>query len=188
MRYVRVPLVDKSQSQSISTARGGVCRMGRLKRLTLKDSSALHDTFQSHRCWVNETVQSMDCVATRSDVFVEDEIHKVKCTVERTPLKEKATAPILQTTNLRRTLCSKCDEFHGMKIAKKDGSIHDLHLTSPGSRQQLSVGHFTKLSTERMVAHALHKEFCGNYQSVSDCKRFQENVDLGLWESGRFLS
>lgn len=196
MRYVRVPIQDKSTEESVSTAKGGVCRMGRLKRLPLELPSKLHTGYQSHRCWVEGLAdknadESLSCVATFPEEIHENGVSRGKRKVMKIPFLDQATSPILKSSvssPLRRILCSKCDAYPTMKFAKKDGSIHDLPNLSPGSRQQLSIGQITKISTERMLAHAIYKEFCGNHKSVSDCIPFQATFRPDSWKIGQFLS
>lgn len=191
MRYIRVPLKPPDKNTA-STSKGGVCRMGRLKRLPLVASNRLHDTHVSHRCWVDnptttEVEENLSCVTTFPETLLKDGDSIGRRTVTQTQFKDNAISPVKQTPTPPYTLCSACDLFPMGKIATKDGSIYDLPSSSALNQRQLSVGKFTVISTERMVAHAIRKELCGNKKLLSNCVELPLKLDSSFLQRGKFL-
>ena len=163
LRYARnMPSGARSRT---SVSAGGVCRMGRLRRVTI--SSAPHLILQ--HCYSD--ADSRHCKFLNTNTR--------RAQTETMPDIPAYTAR--RTRQRRNTHCAHCEDHSTSTFVDHAGG----HSMLPTENSQLSVGRPMALSTERVVASFLRRHVCVNASGA--CPQLDAVFDSSRWVSGSFL-
>ena len=148
---------------------GGVCHMGRLRRLAV--SPRTQGVLQ--HCGVFETDNELICRYYDPD--------QSRSFTRREP-EEPRAEPAVERALHKNTPCAKCEQHRDAAFVDQDGSLRD----TPNSRRMLSTGEHMHVSTARMVAAYLRRLVC---PIAADAPRaeLQRIFNTSHWKSGKFL-
>ena len=155
-----------------SVSRGGVCHMGRLRRIAPIPLGAADSGNILQDCF-NKSQDELHCRylnrATQKTSF-----HPVPTMAAHKPMKAHRPR--------KNTHCASCEAHEQGSFIKRDGTEHDL----PNTRRQLSTGTPMTVSTARMVSAYLRKLVCP-LASETACPELATIFNTAYWTSGNFM-
>ena len=162
--------VPRDEVVGTSVSRGGVCHMGRLRRIKPAVSSDAAEILQD--CFSN-TQDELECRFLKRDTTT---------SVFRTIPTMAAHIPVKAHRARKNTHCASCEAHQQGSFTKRDGTEHAL----PHTLRQLSAGEPMKVSTARMVSSYLRKLVCP-LASETACPELATIFNTDYWTSGRFM-
>jgi len=175
VRYVAVELdVIQRRMRLPSTAPGGACHMGLLKRLPkngTSDSVQFCTSFPKHsRC-------RMLSVANQSDATLQVSTYETDIPVQDPYVARKAAARPVRH-------CKLCEEHASASFVDR----FQRHRTLTHGPAQLSVGLPIRLSTERVLAAQIRTRLCPGSKHVCDAMQALLQQQPNAWKKGRLMT
>ena len=174
VRYVTVELDKMQQRMRLpSTAPGGACHMGVLKRLP-KDSTA--DSVQFCTSFATHSRCRMLSVANQSDATL-----LVSAYDSDIPVRGSHVA----RRNARRPVrhCKSCEEHTSASFVDR----FQRHRPLAHGPAQLSVGLPVRLATERVLAAEIRTRLCPGSKHLCDAMHALLRQDPHIWQKGQLL-
>jgi hypothetical protein len=174
VRYVTVDLdIMQKRMRLPSTAPGGACHMGLLKRLPKNgttDSVQFCTSFPKHsRC-------RMLSVSTQADATLQMSTYETDIPVQ---------APYVTRKSVKRPVrhCKLCEDHTRASFVDRFQQEHTLH----SGPVQLSVGLPIRLSTERMLAAEIRTRLCPESRHTCDKMDALLSANPGVWKKGSLI-
>ena len=156
-------------AQKSSVDAGGVCHMGRLRRLAVAPRT-------------HEILQHCGVVGADSELLCRYYNSISNRSYSRPEPSRPAAEPAVTRPARKNTPCAKCEQHASAAFVDIDGALREL----PATRRMLSTGEHVHVSTARMVSAFLRRLVCP-VAAVAPCAELQRIFNTTHWTSGRFL-